>query len=136
MYIDSSNRIAASPCPSLDGDETIPIQFYKYVAHQLASFCRCNANVIYSVCKLGSSSFCSVGNVMKICRRVLAANRKSSLNVFAMRMYETSDRGHKFSGGLSGNIVPAVLSLFVMSLRLWPYEFIVHSRRESVTGRV
>ena len=38
---------------------------------------------------------------MKICRRVLAANRKSSLNVFAMRMYETSDRGHKFSGGLN-----------------------------------
>ena len=85
---------------------------------------------------MGSSIFCSVVNVMKIGRRLLAANRKSNLNVFAMRMYETSDRGHKFSGGLSGNIVPAVLSLFVMSLRLWPYEFIVHSRRESVTGRV
>jgi len=34
----SSHRIATSRRLSLDGDEAIPIQFHKYVAHQIASF--------------------------------------------------------------------------------------------------
>ena len=136
MYIGSSNRRAASPHPSLDGDEAIPIQFYKCVAHQIASFSSCNANVIYSVCKMGSSSFCSVVNVMKIGWRLLAINRKSSPNVFAMRMHETSDLGCKFKGGLSGMVVQAVLSLFAtMIWRLWPYQF-SHSRRPPKQSRL
>ena len=91
----------------------------------------------------GAAVFCSVVSVMKIgfqSQRLFATGGKSGLNVFEMRMYirmKMSDLGCKFRSGLSGNIVPAVLSLFAR--RLWPYQF-AHSRRppkqESGTGRV
>jgi len=68
-------------------------------------------------------------------QRLLATEGKSGLNV-----NEMSDLGCKFRGGLSGNILPAVLSLFaIVSWRLWPFQFAHSSRppkQESVTGRV